>query len=149
MKGGLHWDEKRLIEFQKRIGASKGRVVRLLDETPEKEGPKPTTSKYKNRKVQTEEASFASEKEHRRYLALKAMEQAGRIKNLKLQVRFVLAEGYEYNGRRVPPLRYFADFQYEQDGQKIAEDCKGYKTRVYEIKRHLMFTVHGVRILET
>jgi hypothetical protein len=148
----IRWDDDQLKAFEARIGANKGRTVRLLDREPSvPQVPKPTTSKYKNKKVQTEEASFASEKEHRRYLELKLLEKAGKICGLRLQVRFELADGYTRGKRKVPPLRYFADFTYIKidESVHIVEDVKGFKTGVYRIKRHLMFTVHGIQILET
>ena len=148
----IRFTAEQLQEFEARIGAAKGRIVKLLDrDSSVPQPPKPTTSKYKNRKVQTEEASFASEKEHRRYLELKLLEAAGKIHDLKLQVRFELAPSYVYRGRKVPPLRYFADFAYfkHDDLVQIVEDCKGFQTDVYKIKRHLLKTVHNIDILET
>lgn len=158
--------QEALDAHKARIGSGVGRVVRGRDSLQEtdlkavalpasanRSAPKPVVSKYKNKKVQTDEANFSSEKEHRRYQELKLLEKAGVIRGLELQKRFVLAEGYEYNGKKVPPLRYFADFVYEDSRSEhmtpIVEDCKGYQTGVYKIKRHLMFAVHGIQVFET
>jgi hypothetical protein len=56
------------------------------------------------------------------------------------------------NGRKKPPLRYFADFTYfdVQKNSKIVEDFKGgVLDPVYKVKRHLMKSVHGIDILES
>jgi hypothetical protein len=42
-----------------------------------------------------------------------------------------------------------ADFTYMEDGKLVVEDCKGFKTDVYKIKKKLMLWVHGIRIKET
>lgn len=129
------------------------RTVNLLDGERANPGQSAIESKYKNKKVQTEEASFASEKEYKRYQELKLLLAGGQIRNLELQKRFILAEGCEIYGKKLPPIRYFCDFYYEEkthDGWRVVvEDTKGIRTRVYLMKRHMMKTVHGIQILET
>lgn len=64
------------------------------------------------------------------------------IQNLRRQVSFELAPAVKISGkaRMSPPLRYFADFVYEQDDKQVIEDVKGQAkvTEGYRIKRHLM-----------
>jgi hypothetical protein len=43
---------------------------------------------------------------------------------------------------------YVADFVYTENGKKIVEDTKGFKTKDYIIKRKLMLWVHGIRVKE-
>jgi hypothetical protein len=43
---------------------------------------------------------------------------------------------------------YVADFVYMQDGKKVVEDTKGFKTADYIIKRKLMLWVHGIQVKE-
>lgn len=47
-------------------------------------------TKYHNRKVRRDGLTFDSQKEHRRYNELLLLEQAGKIKNLRRQVKFLL-----------------------------------------------------------
>ena len=47
-------------------------------------------NKYRNKKVQYDEMTFDSKKEYSYYLKYKLMEQAGEIKDLKMQVPFTL-----------------------------------------------------------
>ena len=45
-------------------------------------------------------------------------------------------------------VSYVADFVYTENGKRIVEDTKGFKTKDYIIKRKLMLHVHGIRIKE-
>ncbi|NCE63051.1 DUF1064 domain-containing protein [Pseudoflavonifractor sp. 524-17] len=56
---------------------------------------------------------FDSQKEARRYDELAALERAGEIRELRIQVDFTLQEAYtDSEGRRVRAIRYRADFVY-------------------------------------
>lgn len=105
-------------------------------------------SKSKYRAIRTN--GYASKKEAARAEELKLLERAGRITVLREQVVYVLAPSYTREGRKVPALRYFADFVYTENGAEVVEDVKGgILTDAYKIKRHLMATVHGIWIHET
>lgn len=106
-------------------------------------------SKYGNHKTQVDGHVFDSAKEAERYKSLVLLERAGSIDGLRIQVPFVLAPGAVVKGRKRPPIRYIADFVYLESGEIIVEDCKGVRTDVYRLKRHLMMVVHGVDIRET
>ena len=106
-------------------------------------------SKYRAVPVVYDGIRFHSLGECERYIELKLQEMAGAIKNLRLQVPFILAESVKINGRKVPSMKYKADFVYEEDGRQVVEDYKGVMTPVYRIKRHLMKAIHGIDILET
>ena len=45
--------------------------------------------------------------------------------------------------------RYRADFVYIRGGRRVVEDAKGFRDRVYKLKRALMLACHGIEILET
>lgn len=95
---------------------------------------------------------FASKKEARRYLELKAMQAAGEIGNLKCQVKFELIERQvDDDGKFLfHPINYFADFTYyDKNGNYIVEDTKGVKTEVFRIKEKLMFREHRIKIKVT
>lgn len=83
--------------------------------------------------------SFASKKEARRYGELLVLEAAGKIENLRCQVRFKL----------VQTVVYIADFEYLENGQRVVEDAKGFKTREYKTKRRLMAEQHRIHIRES
>ena len=103
-------------------------------------------NKYGAKKVTAPDGQkFDSVKEFHRWGCLRLLERAGRITNLQRQVSFVLIPKQE--GERA--CTYVADFTYHQDGQFVVEDCKGFKTDVYKIKKKLMLWVHGIRIKET
>lgn len=110
-------------------------------------------SKYGSRKVEINGIKFDSKKEARRFQELSLLERAGAIKDLKMQVKFVLipAQYAEIDGKRKCVERecaYKADFVYTENGEQVVEDTKGFKTKDYIIKRKLMLYVHGIRIKE-
>ena len=103
-------------------------------------------SKYNAKKTVVNGITFDSKKEAKRYMELKAMEKVGSIKNLQLQVPFILIEKSKY-GRSI---KYVADFvYYNKNGSKVVEDVKGVKTPVYKLKKRLMAEKYGIIVLET
>lgn len=93
--------------------------------------------KYRNKKTQVDMYVFDSVLEARRYKQLVLLERAGEIKNLKLQVPFLLQESFRKNGKTYRKIEYIADFVYEEKGRTIVEDTKGIKTDVFKIKQKL------------
>lgn len=92
---------------------------------------------------------YASKRESRRANQLAMLERGGLIRELKEQVVFEIAPSVVILGRKRPAMKYIADFVYYLDGVRVVEDCKGFRTTEYRIKRHLMKAVHGIDILET
>lgn len=119
-------------------------------------------SKYHNRKVTVDGITFDSAKEANRYKELKALERAGQIHDLQLQVKFKLipaqrevsfdttASGKPKKGKLLEhECSYIADFVYKNRfGLQVVEDTKGVKTKDYIIKRKLMLWIHGIRVKE-
>ncbi len=105
-------------------------------------------NKYRNKPQQVGNEKYRSKKEMVRHQELMLLERAGHIQNLRREVEYVLAPSCIIQGRKRPPLRYFADFCYGNPLYTV-EDCKGVRTEGYRLKRHLMKTVHGIDILET
>lgn len=113
---------------------------------------------------------FDSVKEHKRWGVLRLMERAGKISNLKRQVKYELiptqreksTEVYKKGPQKgLPkpgvliekPCAYVADFEYiDSAGNKVVEDTKGYKRGpaydLFVIKRKLMLMIHGIRVKE-
>lgn len=96
-------------------------------------------SKYHSRKVTVHGITFDSKKEADRYCELRLLEMAGKIKELKRQVQFVLQPSFKKNGKTIRAITYVADFEYYdlEKGKYIVEDVKGYKTDVYQLKKKL------------
>lgn len=93
---------------------------------------------------------YDSAKEHRRANALKLMQRAGLISNLREQVKYVLIPTQRDNNGNLleRECSYYADFVYDKDGVTVVEDTKGVRTPEYKIKRKLMLKVHGISIIE-
>lgn len=91
-----------------------------------------------------------SGKEYRRALLLRHMQKTGEIKNLREQVKFELVPKQKRSdGTTERSVTWTADFVYEKEGKKIVEDCKGFKTVDYIIRRKLMLFLLGIEVKET
>ena len=108
--------------------------------------------KYGNRRIVTEDGTFDSVKEHRRWCELKLMEKAGEIVELQRQVPFVVIPKQKDELGKVVEreVKYIADFTYRtrKDYKLVVEDTKGMKTKEYILKRKLMLYRNGIRIQE-
>ena len=123
------------------------------------------TNKYYNKKVRTLDGiTHASKREARRWNELLLLACAGEIYDLKRQVKFILIpaqrmpnkvgkRGEIIQGKLIErECSYVADFVYQENGQTIVEDTKGYKGggaySVFTIKRKLMLYIHKIRVKE-
>ena len=119
-------------------------------------------SKYGSRKTVVDGIAFDSKKEASRYRELLLLERAGKIGNLRRQVKYVLIPA-QYENPDSPTksgrgkclereCSYVADFVYdvpmEPEPVEIVEDTKGFRTEAYKIKRKMMLFMHGIRIRE-
>jgi len=118
-------------------------------------------SKYNAKKVEYNGMTFDSKRELKRYKELELLQEAGEIKNLQRQVKYILIptqrepdiigkRGGVKKGKVIEhECSYTADFTYlDEDGDLVVEDSKGFKTKDYAIKRKLMLYVHGIKIKE-
>lgn len=117
-------------------------------------------SKYNAKKVEYKGMTFDSKRELKRYKELELLQESGEIHNLQRQVKYVLIptqrepdiigkRGGVKKGKVIEhECSYTADFVYEEDGDTIVEDSKGFKTKDYSIKRKLMLYVYGIKIKE-
>jgi hypothetical protein len=118
-------------------------------------------SKYHAKKITKDGMTFDSMKEYRRWNELVLLQKAGRIQDLDRQVKFVLipaqyepdtigVRGGVKRGKLLErEISYMADFVYTQDGKRVVEDSKGFRTTDYKMKRKMMLYFHGIRIKET
>lgn len=123
--------------------------------------------KYGSKKTILDGISFDSKKEANRWAELKILEKAGKIEDLRRQVKFVLipaqyedsTEVYKRGPNKGKPKRgkllehecaYVADFVYlvTETGRTAVEDAKGFRTKDYITKRKLMLERYGIRIRE-
>lgn len=101
---------------------------------------KAASSKYKNEK----QGKYASIHECEVAGGLAALERAGKIHELREQVRFVLVEGDGIERA----VTYIADFTYSDETGFHVLDAKGFKTAVYRLKKRLMWLLLKIRIEE-
>ena len=106
-------------------------------------------SKYHAKKTVIDGIQFDSAKEARRYIRLRALEEGGRIQHLRLQVPFELVPSFECDGVKYRGMKYVADFVYVRNGKVVVEDCKGFKTPEYKMKKKLMAYINHVNIEES
>lgn len=87
---------------------------------------------------------FASKAEARHYQALKLLERAGEITELKLQPRFPLKIG------DMLIATYVADFSFldNKSGGLVVHDVKGVRTPVFIIKAKLLEALYGIKVTE-
>ena len=120
-------------------------------------------NKYHSKKISVNGIIYESKKEYKRHCELLLLEKAGAITDLQTQVKFILIpvqfETFERYGKKGQRLKdgsrcvekecaYIADFVYTENGEKVVEDAKGFRTKDYIIKRKLMLWVHGIKIKE-
>lgn len=104
------------------------------------------THKYNAKQTVVDGIKFPSKREAQRYCELKVLEKAGKIKRLELQVRFPLFVA------GVKVATYIADFCYYDESRRIVEDCKGFLTPVYRLKKKMfeaLYRNQNLKILET
>ena len=115
-------------------------------------------NKYGAKPVYYAGRRFDSKGEGQRFLFLNSCLQAGKIKDLRMQVPFELYPAvYQMRiGARGKPVRgqqlqhgitYTADFVYTlPDGTVVVEDFKGYETPEFLIKERLMHEMRGITL---
>jgi hypothetical protein len=106
---------------------------------------------YGAERVEIMGIQFDSKAEGKRFLQLKAMEQAGEIFGLETQAEYELIPAQKVGSHKERPVKYVCDFRYTtKDGNRVVEDVKSAptKTREFIIKRKLMLWIHGIMVKE-
>lgn len=127
----------------------------------------PTEKKNKLNAVKTD--GYASKREAQRAAELRWLQRAGKIRDLREQVEYVLIEPkYEEiprigkRGKPIKPKRvcverglsYWADYVYVdcKTGETVVEDAKGYKGgatyQIFVNKRKMMLEKYGIKVVE-
>lgn len=98
---------------------------------------------------------FDSKREARRYMDLWLMQRSGEITNLRTQVKYeLIPKQVHKDGTKEKGIEYVADFVYEQGGETVVEDSKGFRDtssaayRLFVMKRKMMLYFHGVTVRE-
>ena len=106
--------------------------------------------KYGNSKITIDGIRFDSKREAQRWQELRLMERAGRITDLRRQVKFVLIPSQRGEDGKVieKQVTYIADFVYLKDGKTVVEDSKGYRTEAYRLKKKMILYFFHIRIQE-
>ena len=122
---------------------------RLAELAQAAQGEKPRGSKYNAKPTERTLADgtvikFDSKKEAAYYDQLCILAQAGVVRDIRLQVQFLLKPAYTdgRTGERFRAISYLADFTFDklEDGEwkHHIVDVKGRKTKDYALKRKLM-----------
>ncbi len=112
--------------------------------------PEPKSeNKYGNRRFTNDEGRWDSKREYARWCDLKLLQAAGKISELRRQVVYELLPQCVLAGRRHRPIRFVADFVYVEDQALKVEDSKGFRNRLYQLKRRLMWQLLGIEVVET
>lgn len=106
-------------------------------------------NKFNAKKTTVDGIEFDSAREAKRYTRLRALEEEGKIQHLRLQVPFELVPSFECDGVKYREMRYVADFVYHRGGKVVVEDCKGFKTAEYKMKKKLMAYINYINIEES
>lgn len=107
-----------------------------------------TRNKYRNNPIIIDGIRFDSTKEGHRWCELQTLQEAGVISDLQRQVKFELQPAFYFQGKKIRPIQYAADFTYYEDGKHIVEDVKGVKTQEYKLKKKMMQYIYGIDIHE-
>ena len=140
----VHWTEEELEEYLKRTGQQLSPAPKI----------KRIKNKYGNQRLIVDGIKRDSLSESNRLEELRYLMKSGYVKDLQYQVPFLLIGSQQGEYRNERPLKYIADFVYDElqeDGswKHIVEDTKGHKTSDYVIKRKLMLFIYGISIRES
>lgn len=93
---------------------------------------------------------FASKAEMRRYVELKLLVKVGEIRDLTLQPKFLIQEGFTKNGKTYQPIYYIGDFEYydKKLKKKVVEDVKGVETEIFKIKEKMLAYRHNIQLIK-
>lgn len=111
-----------------------------------KSGAGTGTNKYRAVKKMVDGIQFDSSTEARRYMQLRLLERAGKIRDLEIQPEYQIDLGPGAS------RKYLADFRYINEfGNLVVEDVKSKATRtpIYRLKKQAVEAQYGIRILET
>jgi len=101
------------------------------------------THKYRAKATEVNGIRFHSKKEANRYLELKSLERAGKIKELELQPFFVLNVKNKKIGKCILDFKYFD----VDSGKCVYEDVKGCDNALSKWKRKHVKAEYGIDVI--
>lgn len=107
-------------------------------------------TKYHNIPTAIDGIRFDSRKEANRFYQLRLLERAGEISNLRRQVEYELIPAQKTPaGRAVRPVKYVADFVYDDHGKMVVGDvtCHAYMSRNGEPMACMDLKANAVKFL--
>ena len=116
------------------------KVQSIIGKTKQVSAVGKSESKYHNKIAYYDGIAFDSKKERDYYAdELLPLKWAGEIKNIDMQVSFVLQPPFKHGGKTIKGIKYVADFVITYpDGRKKVIDTKGYRTKEYQLKRKML-----------
>jgi hypothetical protein len=100
-------------------------------------------TKYHARKVKADGYTFDSQAEYARFRILRLLADAGEIEGLKVHPRYVLLDPFTCKGVKYRGISYEADFEYLENGKRVTEDVKGFRTQTFNLKEKLFINRYG------
>ena len=95
-------------------------------------------SKYNSKKAEIKGIKFDSKTEGEFYLYLCELEKQGLIKDIILQEKLILQEGFKKDGKTYRPITYSVDFTFtDRENNIIRIDVKGMETQQGNLKRKM------------
>ena len=96
-------------------------------------------SKYNNKKAEAYGFKWDSQMELEYYEYILELQKQGQVTNIERQVTFTLQDGFEFQGKKIRPITYKADFVITySDGKEIVWDVKGQILEVFKLKVKLL-----------
>jgi hypothetical protein len=106
-------------------------------------------NKYRAKRTKVDGISFHSKLEADRWCILRQFEKTGEITHLERQPRFALTINGVDCGTYLADFRFFTRPTNTTRGEFVVEDCKGFKTDIYKLKKKLVEAIYpGVKIVE-
>lgn len=92
-------------------------------------------SKYNSEKITIDGILFPSKDESKYYETLKIKQSKGEIKCFELQPKYVLINGFTYQGKKLQGISYKPDFLiYHNDDTEECIEIKGFMTEPAELR---------------
>lgn len=104
--------------------------------------PAPAKNKYHNTKTIIDGIKFDSKRESDYYCELKLRKRANEILDFELQPSFTLQDGFVYQGKKIRPIKYIADFRVIHKDFSVeiidVKSSKTFQTKEYRLKKKML-----------
>lgn len=105
-------------------------------------------NKYKNKKIEVDGIIFDSQLEALYYQHLIKLQEKGEIKSFRMQVPFILLDGYSIGERKERPIKIVIDFEIEYPGGHLEyHDPKGQVKPMDIVKKKMFESKYGYELI--